>query len=319
MGWLRTGLAGLLIAWAAIARAQDLPEPMRLIVPWTAGSSIDARARVIAEAVGQRLRVRMIVENRPGAGGVIGAAAVAKSKPDGGTLMFTNNSHVISPHVYRDPGFDALKDFVPVAQGYVSGMVLVVHPSLRVSSVRELAALARNASPTLTYASSGSGGLPHLATEMFKRAAGIQLVHVPYRGDGQALTDLLSGRVPLMMSGYPVALPHVKAGKLRALAITSAQRTEIFPDVPTIIESGYPSYSLDVWTGFFAPAGTAAPLVDRLNRSIGAAMSTPAVQAHLRATGAQFVALSPREFAALVQRDWERYGKLVRELDLKAE
>ena len=312
--------AGCLLLLAATwLRAEDLPSEIRILVPVTAGSTLDARARVIADAIGQRLKQRVIVENRPGAGGIIGALAVARSKPDGSTLLFTNNSHVISPHIYPNAGYDPIRDFAPVAQAYVSGMVLVAHPSLQVASVRELVALARNDSKALSYASSGTGGLPHLAAELFKQVAGIELLHVPYRGDGQALNDVLAGRVPVMMSGYIVVLPHVRAGKLRALAVTSNQRTGILAEVPTIVESGYPAYKLDTWTGFFAPAGTSPGLVDRLNREIAAALATPAVQAQFAATGAEAAVTSPAEFAAFVRQEWEIYGRLVRKLRLAPE
>jgi len=315
----------MVVGWAcvlaaALSRADELPDQtIRVIVPLTAGSSLDARARVIVDALGERLKRRIIVENRPGAGGTIGTGQVARAKPDGSTLLFTNNSIVISAHVYRAPGYDAIKDFVPVAPGYLSGMVLVAHPSLQVKTVPELVQLARTRPDRLSYASSGTGGLPHLAMEVFARAAAIEMVHVAYRGDGQALTDLLSGRVPLMMSGYVVALPHVQAGKLRALAVTSAERADIFPSVPTVAEAGYKGYAVDAWTGFFAPAGTPAPVVERLNREIAAALASPAVQAHLVATGARSSTSSPAQFARFVKTEWERYGKLVRELDLHAE
>ena len=312
--------AGCLLLLAATwLRAEDLPSEIRILVPVTAGSTLDARARVIADAIGQRLKQRVIVENRPGAGGIIGALAVARSKPDGSTLLFTNNSHVISPHIYPNAGYDPIRDFAPVAQAYVSGMVLVAHPSLEVASVSELVALARNESKALSYASSGTGGLPHLAAELFKQVAGIELLHIPYRGDGQALNDVLAGRVPVMMSGYIVVLPHVRAGKLRALAVTSNQRTGILAEVPTIVESGYPAYKLDTWTGFFAPAGASAGLIDKLNREIAAALATPAVQAQFAATGAEAAVTSPAEFAAFVRQEWEIYGRLVRKLRLTPE
>jgi tripartite-type tricarboxylate transporter receptor subunit TctC len=308
-----------LVLAATWLRAENLPTEIRILVPVTAGSSLDARARIIAEAIGQRLKQRVIVENRPGAGGTIGALAVARSKPNGSTLLFTNNSHVVSPHIYTNAGYDPINDFAPVAQAYVSGMVLVAHLSLQVASLKELVALARGQSQPPSYASSGTGGLPHLATELFKQVAGIELLHVPYRGDGQALADVLAGRVPLMMSGYVVALPHIRAGKLRALAVTSRSRAGILPEVPTIVESGYPAYTLDTWTGFFASAGTSAAMIDKLNREIAGALATPSVQVHLAATGAEAAVTSPAEFAAFVRREWETYGKLVRKLRLTAE
>jgi tripartite-type tricarboxylate transporter receptor subunit TctC len=308
-----------LVFAATWLQAENLPNEIHILVPVTAGSSLDARARVIADAIGQRLKQRVIVENRPGAGGTIGALAVARSKPNGSTLLFTNNSHVVSPHIYANAGYDPVKDFAPVAQAYVSGMVLVAHPDLQVASIRELVTLARGQSQPPSYASSGTGGMPHLATELFKQVAGIELLHVPYRGDGQALADVLAGRVPLMMSGYVVALPHIRAGRLRALAVTSRNRAGILPEVPTIVESGYPAYVLDTWAGFFAPAGTSAAMIDKLAREIATALATPAVQEHLSATGAEAAVTSPAEFAAFVRREWETYGKLVRMLRLTAD
>jgi tripartite-type tricarboxylate transporter receptor subunit TctC len=198
-------------------------------------------------------------------------------------------------------------------------LALAAHPGLGVDSVKDLVGLARRQSTPLTYASSGTGGLPHLAMELFRRAAGIDLLHVPYRGDGQALTDLLSGRVMLMMSGYPVVQPHVKAGKLRVLAVTSGEQAAIFPDVPTISESGYPASSLDVWVGFFAPANTPATVVAQLNHEIAAAVTAPAVERLLASTGARAMVSSPARFAAVVKQDWERYGAVVRDLGLRVE
>ena len=311
--------ACVLVLAATGLRAEDLPNEIRILVAVTAGSSLDARARVIADALGQRLKRRVIVENRPGAGGTIGTLAAARAKPDGSTLLFTNNSHVISPHVYPDAGYDPLRDFAPVTEAYVSGMVLVAHPSLQVASLKELVALTRGQSQELSYASSGTGGLPHLGMELFNQVAGIELLHIPYRGDGQALPDVLAGRVPLMMSGYVVAMPHIKAGKLRALAVTSPRRVRILPEVPTIAESGYPAFALDTWAGFFAPAGTPAETVNLLNREIAAALATPTMQAQLAATGAEATVTSPAEFAAFIRREWETYGKLVRKLQLKPE
>lgn len=309
----------LLLFAAAVSHGGELPEQIRVVVPYTAGSSLDARARVIAEAIGQRLDRRITVENRPGAGGIIGAQHVAKAKPDGATLLFHNNSHVVSSHIYGKPGYDPIRDFVPVAPVYTSGLALVAHPSLGVGSVKDLVALARRQSAPLSYASSGTGGLPHLAMKLFERTAGLDLLHVPYRGDGQALADLLSGRVMLMMSGYPIVQPHLRAGTLRVLAVTSSERAAIFPDVPTIAEAGYPDYRLDVWVGFFAPAHTPGAVIQRLNREIAAAVTAAAVQQRLALTGAQVTVSSAAQFATLVKQDWERYGALVRDMGLRVE
>jgi len=309
-------VAGL---FSGAALADDLPELIRIVVPLSAGSSLDSRARMLAEALGRQLQRRIIVENRPGAGGTVGALYVARARPDGSTILFNNTSHVISPHAYRNLAYDALRDFVVVSPAYESGLVLVAHPDVRATTAKELVALARSRREPLSYASSGIGGLPHLAMALFENTAGIDLVHVPYRGDAQGLTDVLPGRIPLMVSGYPAALPHVQAGKLRAIAVTSAKRTPIFPDVPTIAESGFPDYSLDVWTCFLAPARTPPTVLERLRREIRAAMATPAMQQQLAASGALPINSTPEEMTAYMGREWARYARLAQRLELKPE
>ncbi len=319
MHQLRSLAASALLLAATQLQSQELPADIRIIVPLAAGSSLDARARISADALGKRLNRRVIVENRAGAGGTLASAVAARAKPDGSMLVFNNNSHVISPHIYTEAGYDPVKDFVPVAQAYFSGLVLVAHPDFGVNSLKELVAKARSALQPPSYASSGTGGVPHLAMELLLSKAGVKMLHIPYKGDGQALTDVLSGRVPVLMSGYQVVLPHIRAGKLRALAVTSRTRVSILPDVPTIAQSGYPDYVLEAWAGFFAPAGTSPAVVAKLNREISAALATPALQELLTSTGAQAVSTLPEEFAAFVMQEWITYGKLVRELKLKAQ
>jgi tripartite-type tricarboxylate transporter receptor subunit TctC len=313
-------VAFLLLPAVSLAGADDLPsKPIRIIVPLSAGSSLDSRARVIAQALGKRLKQQPMVENRPGAGSAIGAAYVAKSAPDGSTLLFTNDSVVINPHVYRDAGYDVIKDFVPVTQAYTAAMVLVVNPGVKATTVKQLIGLARATPGGLTYGSSGNAGLPHLAMEVFARAAGIDVLHVAYKGDAQALNDILGGRIAAMISGIPAALPQVQAGKLRALAVTTRGRISVLPDVPTVAESGLPGYDVGAWTGFFAPAGTPPATVAALNTELVAALNSPEVKTHLDATGGTVVGNSPSQFAAFVQREFERYGKLVKEIGLKAD
>ena len=310
--------AALAVLAAIPARAQDLPEQIRIVVPLAAGASLDARARVIAEALGRRLNQRVIVENRPGAGGTIGTQVVARAKPDGSTLLFNNNSHVISPRLYPNPGYDPVTDFAPVARGYDTGMVLVAHPGLNVGSLKELVALARREPGKISYGSSGVGSLPHFAMALLERSAGISLIHVPYKADAQAVADLLGGQAPLAMSGYVAVQQHIKAGKLRALAVSTARRSALFPDVPTIAET-YPDYALTVWTGFWAPARTPPAVVERLNREIAAAIATPMVLENYAATGAEANSQAPAAFAAFVKEEANRYARLVREMNLKAE
>jgi len=319
---MRLGSLCIALAWllgAGAAFAQSLPADIRFIVPVTAGSTLDLRARMMADALGQRLKRPVIVENRTGAGGTIGSLAVARAKPDGSTLLFTNNSHVINPHIYPNTGYHPINDFAPVAQAYVSGMILVAHPDLKVDSLTGLAALARKQAQPLSYASSGTGGLPHLAMELFKQVAGIDLVHVPYRGDAQALTDVLAGRVPLMVSGYIVVMPHIKSGKLRALAVTGKQRTPIFPEVPSIAEAGYPAFALETWAGFLAPAGTPDSVVATLNRELAAAIASPTIREQFATTGAEAAVTTPAEFGLFLRHEWTAYGRLVDKLQLKPE
>lgn len=311
------GVAACVVASQCAAADALRDKQIRIIVPVAAGSSLDARARVIAHALGERLKQQPIVENRPGAGGAIGSAYVAKAPPDGATLLFTNDSVVINPHVYRDPGYDALKDLAPITQAYSAAMVLVTTPSFKAASVKELIAIARTQPDGLTYGSSGNGGLPHLAMEVFQRAAGIRLVHIPYKGDAQALTDVIAGRVPMMVSGIPAALPQIKSGKLRALGVTTSQRVHALADIPTIAEAGLPGFEMNAWTGFFAPALTPKSTIERLNRELVASLESQEVKANLEATGGQVAPSSPTAFAGLVQREFERYGRLVKELGLK--
>lgn len=320
--WLAR-MAGLVaLAGAALPSpvpAQTLPDPIRVIVPVAAGSSLDARARVVADALGKRLQRRVIVENKTGAGGVVGTLFVARAKPDGATLLFTNSAHAISAHLQRDPGYDPVRDFTPIASVYESGMVLVVHPDLHVSSVKELVALGKAKGDTLNYGSSGTGSLPHLGMEVFKRATGLTFAHVPYKGDSQALADVLPGRVPMMIAGYPASAPSVQAGTLKALAVTSPSRASAFPDVPTMAEAGYPDATVNVWTGFFAPAKMPQALVELLHREVNAAVATAPVQEHFVATGARSMTMTPAAFGAFVAQENARYAKLVTELKLKEE
>ncbi len=309
-------LAFVLALCAFAGRAQELPAQIRIVVPLVAGSSLDSRCRVIADALGKQLGRRVIVENRPGAGGSIGTAFVASAKPDGGTLLMTNNSHVIAPHIYPKPGYDPILDLVPIMQAYTSGLVVLVHPGVKAGSLTELVALAR--SEPLSYGSSGTGSLPHLAMEMLLGIARVESTHVPYRGDAQAMTDLLGGRIHMMVSGYPSAIAQVRAGKLRAIAITGRQRTPAFPGVASVSET-YPDYEMDAWGGFFAPARTPAALVGQLGKALAAAVASPAVQAHYRATAAESSERTAAQFTEFVSQEGQRYGKAVRALGLKPE
>lgn len=311
--WLVTIAAALC---ALAARAQELPAQIRIVVPLVPCSSLDSRCRVIADALGKQLGRRVIVENRPGAGGTLGAAMVAKAKPDGGTVLMTNSSYVIAPHIYPDPGYAPMRDFLPLLQAYTSGMVMLVHPDVKATSLAQLAALSRR--EALSYGSSGTGSLPHLAMEMLLASAGMKVAHVPYRGDAQAMMDLLGGRIHMMMSGYPSALPQVRAGKLRAIAVTERQRSAVFPGVPSVSES-YPDYEMDAWGGFFVPAGTPPATADRLTRALATAIAAPTVRAHYQATAAEPGGRTGQQFADFIRQESLRHGNTVRALRLQPE
>jgi len=302
----------------ADAIAQDLPnKPIRVIVPLVAGASLDARMRVIAADLTERLKRQVIVENKPGAGGSLGAAFVAQAAADGATLLFTNNSYVINPYVYKNAGYDPAKSLVPVNRGYLSSLVFVVTPDIKVGSLKELVALAKTQPDLLNYGSSGLGSLPHFACEYFFKMAGIKPLHIPFKGDAQVLTEVVAGRISMAFSGIFAAQPHIKSGRLRALAVTSPQRISALENVPTMREAGFPAYSDTIWTGFFAPAATPKAIVDKLNREITATLNQNDVKARMEATGADVAPMTVAEFTAFVQSEVARYAKLVKDVGLK--
>ncbi|MGH8742418.1 MAG: Bug family tripartite tricarboxylate transporter substrate binding protein, partial [Burkholderiales bacterium] len=274
-------LAALL--WSLQAAAQAWPaKPVRIVVPLGAGGFADVPARILAPRLGAQLGGSTFVENRPGAGSTIGADHVAKSEPDGHTLLFTATPHVISAWLYKTLQYDALKSFVPVALIAAGPYVLVVHPDLPANSVAELVALAKAQPGKIDYASSGNGSAQHLVSALFATTAGIDLSHVPYKGSGQAMQDVLGGRVRVHFAGVPNVINHVRAGKLRALGVTGAQRWPDLPEVPTIAEAGVAGYEATLWLCLLAPAGTPEPIVNRVAAEIGKALQDPEVLTQLR-------------------------------------
>ena len=303
-----------------LAHSQDLPnKPIRVIVPFVAGSSIDSRMRVMAQALSERLKQQVLVENKPGAGGSLGAAFVAQTPADGTTWLFTNNSFAISPYVYKNAGYDPLKSFAPVNRAYISALVVLVNAQLKANSLKELVALGKAQPEALNYGSSGMGSLPHFAAELFFQLAGIKPLHIPFKGDTQVLTEMLGGRISIAFSGIPSAQPHIKSGRLRALAVTSQQRNGALETVPTMAEAGFPGYNDMIWTGFFVPAATPKNLVERLNQEISAILRLPAIKAHMDATGAEPAPLSVEQYTAFIQGEVSRYAKFVKEVGLKLE
>ena len=315
---LKALLAVIALAATGLAFAQAWPnKPIRLVVNFPPGGAADQIARSVGVPLGEALGEPIVIENRPGANGNIGADAVAKSPPDGYTLLMSSGgAFSVNPHLYTKLPFDPVKDLVPVAAAARILVFLVVRPDLPAKSVDEFVALARANPGKLTYGSPGSGSSPHIAGEMLKRAAKIDIVHVPYKGAAPALTDLLGGQLDFMFDPG-IGLPQVRAGKLRLLAVGSPKRSALFPDTPTLAEAGMAGFDADSWFGFYAPAGVPADILARLNREINRALQTPAVRERITALGAEAVALSAEEFAALQRADRERFGVVVREAGIK--
>ena len=295
-------------------------KPVRLVVPQAPGGGNDTIARLIGQKLSQTLKQQVLVDNRAGAGGLIAAEHVAKSPPDGYTLLLGNVATLaIIPNVQKKIPYDPLKDFEPVSLIATAPLLVVVHPSLPVTSVKQLIALAKAKPGQLNYASNGVGSSTHLATELFKVLTGTDMTHVPYKGLGPATTDLLSGQVQLMFSSAVAMVPHVKANRLRPIAITGAKRSSALPEIPTVSEAGVRDYEAGSWYGILAPAGTDRAIVDRLAREIAAATRTPEIQDRLGNEGVIPVGGTPAEFAAHIRREHARVAKVVKTSGAKFE
>jgi tripartite-type tricarboxylate transporter receptor subunit TctC len=311
---MRALVALLFALLAAPAAAQHYPaHPVRIVIPLSPGGTTDVPGRMIAQKLSEALGQQFFVENRAGAGGMIGSDFVAKSKPDGYTLLLTASPFVIAPHVYKKMPYNALTDFAPVIRIATGPYVLVVHPSLGVHSVKELIALAKNQPGKIDFASSGNGGAQHLVTELFMYMAGIKLNHVPYKGSGPAQQDLIAGIIKVSFVGTPIAIPHMKAGRLNALGVSTAKRSPEMPDVPTIAEAGVPGYEATVWIGMLAPAGTPSEIIAKINGEIGKLVRADEVRKLLAPTGMEPDPDTPEQFAAYLKADYDKWGKVVRE------
>jgi len=298
----------------SVALAQDYPvKPIRIIVPFSPGGAVDGPTRAIAQELGKRLKQQVIIENKPGAGATIGSELVAKSAPDGYTLLLASQTNAISASLYPRLNFAPIDDFVGVSLLGREPGVLVVHPSMPVRSVAELVALAKSKPGELNYASSGNGSGQHLFMAMFASMAGIKLTHVPYKGSGQATTDLLAGTVPMAIPGTQAMLKHIKDNKLRPLATTGVARSPRLPDVPTLAESGLAGYSAYVWMGLLAPKGTPPAIVERLNRELKAALATPEVTGFMNEAGIEMVGSPPAEMDSYFREERDRWARIVRE------
>ena len=309
----------MLVSQAALAQAWPA-RPVRLIVPYAAGAGInDIMARMVGQHLGPGLGQSVVIENRAGAGGIAGPEAAAKAAPDGYTFLMSNVSLVTSAYMYPKLPYDPQKDFVPVTLVATSPLMLVVNPSVAARSVQEFVALAKANPGKLNFGSGGVGSTPHLSAELFKSAAGFDAVHVPYKGGAPALNDLIGGQLSFMIENMPGTMPFVKSGKLRALAVTSAQRSPLDPALPTMAESGVPGYEVVGWQGLFAVAGTPPAIVARLQAEVAKELRLPEVRARLAALGAEPVGSTPEEFGAFVRAENARWGRVIREKGIRSE
>jgi len=315
-------LVAFAFAWlsALALGADDYPsKPVRIIVPYSAGSTGDLRTRQLAQYLTGRLAQPVLVENKPGASGILGAKSGAHAAPDGYTLLYMSNPRVMVPHLNKDVGIDVFKDLAPIVLMANGASVLVANASVPASSVKELVALAKSRPQLLSYGSSGVGSVQHAPMEMFKRMAGIEILHVPYKGDAETLTALLSGNVSLSFAGSASVLPSIAAGRLKPLAVGGKRRLEALPNVPTMSESGYPDFEWHNWYGYAAPAKTPRPIIDKLNQAMTAYLALPRTKQELRDIGFEAVGGAPEELAAVMQKDYARYGELFRKIGLEAQ
>ena len=314
LGPLTLGLAPL------TARAQPAwpARPLRLVVPQSAGGAVDLVSRVMAERLEPGLGVTVVVENKPGASGVIGVEAVKRAAPDGYTLlMASSNTHTMLPHLIDPLPYDPFRDFAPVANFSYTTKMIVVSNALNATTLAELVGVARDRPGVLNYGSAGIGSSNHLDTEMFARAAGIRLVHVPYRGSAQGLNALVAGEIQVLLVSVTSALPLVRAGRVRAIAVFSDRRAPRLPEVPTVAEGGYPDLDVRTWMGVVVPAATPGVIVDRLNREINRLLATPAMREWLADQGLEAASGTPGGFAATLRADFAKWGAVVRELGLR--
>jgi len=320
MRTVASNCAMLLLALAASPSAAQSSDPsypskpVRIVVPFPPGSAADIVARVVATKLGEKWGQQVIVDARPGASGIIASELVAKAPSDGHTLiMGTAGTHTINISLYSKLPYDPLRDFSPVILAALVPNVLLVHPSIPVKTVKDLIALAKSKPGQLSYASSGSGTSPHLAGELFKRMAGVDIVHVPYRGSPQALTDTISGHVAMQFAPMLTSLPHVKAGRLTGLAVTGAKRSATVPQMPTVAEGGLPGYEATLWYGLLAPRGTPNYIVTRLNAEVLAILAAPDVRESLMRQGAETLVNTPEAFAGYIKAEITKWARVIKE------
>jgi tripartite-type tricarboxylate transporter receptor subunit TctC len=306
---------------SGVAFGQAYPtHPIRMVVPFSAGAGVtDIMARLVGQHLGVSLGQQIVIDNRPGAGGIPGTEVVSRAAPDGYTLLMTNVALAVNAYLYPKLPYDALKDFTPVTMVNSAPLLLVVHPALPAKSVKELIDYAKSHPGQLNYGSGGVGSTPHLSGELFKSLAGIDAVHVPYKGGAPALTDLVGGQLSFMIENVPGTMPFVKAGKLRALAITSAKRSPLEPALPTMAEAGVPGYEVIGWNGIVAVKGTPSAIVARLHTEVAKILRTAEVTQRLAALGAEPVGNTPDEFGAFIKAEMARWGKIIKEKGIRSE
>jgi len=313
-------LASLALLTAA-AQAQTYPsKPIRFIVPFAPGGGSDLVARTVGQKITEALGQPVIIDNRTGAAGMIGAEVAAKSPADGHTLLLGSNGPLaINPSLYPKMPYDAVRDFAPVSLVTIMPFVLVTHPALPVKTVKELIALARARPNQLNYGSPGNGSTTHLANELLKSMTGIQITHIPYKGVAPAAIDLISGQVQMMSGDLSTLLPHVRSGRMRAIAVTGAKRSSLVPEIPTVAESGIPGYEASGWFGVLVPAGTPQPVIERLNGAMVKGLGASDARERLSAFGGEVAPGTPDEYGAHIRREAAKWGKLIKSIGLKAD
>lgn len=313
-------LASFLLAGAGHALAQEYPSrPVKLIVPFAAGGPADVYGRAVAQRLQDVLKQSFVVENRPGAGSLIGTEAVAKSAPDGYTLLLMSNTHTVNESLFASKPYELMRDFAPVAPINYSDLVLVTRPTLEAGTTAELLKAAKARPGDLSYASSGPGTPYHMAGELFKAMAGVNILHIPYKGSSGARTDVLSGQVDMMFDAVPTMVEFVRSGRVKALATTGKTRSQVLPNVPTMAESGVPDYEAVIWLGLLAPRGTPAAIVNRLNEEVGRMASDPQVVQAWARQGATPMKMSPDAFSKYMQDDIAKWARIVKLSGAKAD
>ena len=312
-------MLGAVSTGTALAQANYPDKPVRFVVPYPPGGGTDVIARIVQDRFQALLGQPIIIDNKGGAGGSVGSELAARAAPDGYTVLFTLSSHTINPAIYPKLSFDTLKDFESIGTVASLPQILVANPQVPANTVAELVALAKAKPELLAYASVGNGSPGHLAGELFKLRTGTQMTHIPYRGGGPAVTDVISGQVPLLWVSIPAAAQFVKAGKLKALAVSTLKRSAAFPDVPTVQETGVPDFEVDSWYAMFVPARTPQPVIDRLNRTLNTIVAEPGIRDKLLAQGAEGVGGTPQTLTRIVAAEIPKWAKLAKDANIKAD